>query len=730
MVDTHIEEQYQYIVGLICQRRLKEAIAELKEFLVKVHEWELQSKLEEVETAYHYMLEYMKQGSADPDRTRMHYKLLTDSLAIADRALLAQLSMILGRIYFKTKEEVSANNQSQTLESLTLELEAFTENISLAGLIQSNDSAELKKLRQRHEEAQAVLFGLTWTNSSWSAEEEESAKKLLHSLLVPVNDICLFVSAITLSLMTCFDLRKVLTLFSAYQHSNNQVNQRALVGLAIIFHLYHRRVSFYPEVMARITLLNEDGKFADDLNRVQIQMLRARETEKIDKKMREEIIPEMIKSAHQQQLRINPDEHDEENDDFNPDWAKELENSPLADKLREMSELQMEGADVYMSTFAQLKNYPFFRQIANWFYPFDKQHSLVVDELGRPEDRSILELILDSAFFCDSDKYSLCFTLMHIPKTQRDGMVAQLSEQQLGEMMNEEHLSTIKKQAEKPEMITNQYLHNIYRFFKLFPRRHEFKDLFADTVKLNEYEGIKQILMVPHLQRNIGDYYFSKEYYAEAGKAYQQLLDIDTPSAEVYQRLGFCFQKQYNYASAIEAYQKADVLKADNIWTNRHLATCYRKLKVYEKAVEYYKKVEALQPENRTLLFNVASCLAELKRYDEALQYFFKLDFIEPDNARTWRAIAWCSFVQKKTEQATRYYDKILANHPQAADYLNAGHVVWCIGDAPRAIAYYAESCKLSGNKHFLFDSLEKDKEILIDNGIKEDDIALMYDLI
>lgn len=395
-----------------------------------------------------------------------------------------------------------------------------------------------------------------------------------------------------------------------------------------------------------------------------------------------------------------------------------------------MSELQMEGADVYMGTFAQLKNYPFFRQIGNWFYPFDKQHSLVVDELGGGETHSLLEMILDSAFFCDSDKYSLCFTLMHIPKTQREAMVSQLSEQQLGQMMEEEQLTSMKKMSEKPEIITTQYLHNLYRFFKLFPRRHEFRDIFAETIKLNECEVLKDILMTPELQRNLGDYLFGKAYYGEAGEAYSALVNLDTQNAEVYQRLGFCYQKQHNYVTAIDAYIKADIIKPENIWTNRHLATCYRKMRKYEKAVEYYKKVETLQPENRTLLFNTGSCLAELERFEEALRYFFRLDFVEPEIPRTWRAIAWCSFVLKKTEQAMRYYEKIIAKAPQAADYLNAGHSAWSMNDITKAIAHYSESVRLSGGKRFILDAFEKDKKTLIANGIKEEDIILMYDLL
>lgn len=77
--------------------------------------------------------------------------------------------------------------------------------------------------------------------------------------------------------------------------------------------------------------------------------------------MREEIIPEMLKNvSSMRNMRFGFEENEEENDDKNPDWADAFEQSGLGDKLREMNELQLEGADVYMSTFAALKSYPFF----------------------------------------------------------------------------------------------------------------------------------------------------------------------------------------------------------------------------------------------------------------------------------------------------------------------------------------------------------------------------------
>ena len=48
-----------------------------------------------------------------------------------------------------------------------------------------------------------------------------------------------------------------------------------------------------------------------------------------------------------------------------------MERSGLAEKLKEMSEIQEEGGDVMMGTFEHLKTFPFFSEPANWFLPFD-----------------------------------------------------------------------------------------------------------------------------------------------------------------------------------------------------------------------------------------------------------------------------------------------------------------------------------------------------------------------
>ncbi|WP_289144874.1 tetratricopeptide repeat protein, partial [uncultured Bacteroides sp.] len=487
-----------------------------------------------------------------------------------------------------------------------------------------------------------------------------------------------------------------------------------------------------PELTARLSLLNEDGSFGKQLNRIYIELLRSQETEKINKKMREEIIPEMMRNVNiMRNMKFGFEENPEEND-LNPDWEKAFESSGLGDKIREMNELQLEGADVYMSTFAQLKTYPFFKEPYNWFYPFDMHHSSIIKEFGfKPNgDNAILSLILQSGFFCNSDKYSLCFTMAHIPQSQRTMMLSQMTSQDLDTLMDESKSSALRQYAERPDVISNQYIHDLYRFFKLSQRRHEFRDIFKEEITLHRIPTLKEILCKPDLLIAIADFHFRKEHPTEALELYKELIALKQADANIYQKAGYCLQKEKRYKEAIAAYLKADVLKPDHVWTIRHLATCYRQTKDFTSALEYYKKVEEIQPENHNVLFYAGSCLAEQERYEEALQYFFKLDFIESNCIKAWRAIGWCSFVNGKHEQAMKYYEKILASKPLAADYLNAGHVSWRTGNIEKAAELYSKAALEYGGQEIFREMFSKDKEMLIKQGLDEKDFPLIMDLI
>ena len=731
MNEQAIQEQYQHIVSLLEQKRLKEAQIQLEAFLWNCNDWTLRNRLEQAKVSYQYMLQYMRQGVNDPERQKLYRQLLAETRELAEQARISLLDEVSTHYYHalhKNKRNMAAG---YGMSSWLKVLESFPDDMAVCQLMPDNKQS-LDSALQRHEETAQYLFLTTWGNSGWTAEEEQEARMYLESELLPVNDLCLFTGAVLLSLMECFDPRKFSWLLDAATHADTQVSQRALVIIAIVLHIHPNRLWLYPELEARLSLLNEDGSFGKQLNRVYIQLLRSQETEKIDKKMREETIPEMMKNVSIMRNMKYGFEENMDEDDRNPDWEKAFEESGLGDKIREMNELQLEGADVYMSTFAQLKSYPFFQNPHNWFYPFDMQHSGIIREFGlKPTgDNAILSLILQSGFFCNSDKYSLCFTMAHIPQAQRNMMLSQMTSQDLNELMDESKSSGLRQYAQRPDVISNQYIHDLYRFFKLSQRRHEFRDIFKEEIALHRIPALKDILRKPELLVTIADFHFRKEHPAEALGIYQEVIDMNYADADIFQKTGYCLQKEKRYKEAISAYRKADVLKPDHIWTIRHLATCYRQLRDFASALEYYRKVEAMQPENRNVTFFIGSCLAEQERYEEALQCFFKLDLMENDCIKAWRAIGWCSFVSGKSEQAMRYYEKVLALKPIATDYLNAGHVALRLGNMEKAAELYGKAASESGNRETFLDMFDKDKETLIKLGIDENDIPLIRDLV
>ena len=731
MNEQAIQEQYQHIVNLLEQKRLKEAQVQLEAFLWNCNDWTLRNRLEQAKVSYQYMLQYMRQGVNDPERQKLYRQLLAETWELAEQTRISLLDEVSTRYYHSLHKNKKNMVAGYGMSSWLKVLESFPDDMAVCQLMPDNKQS-LDSALQRHEGTAQYLFLTTWGNSGWTAEEEQEARLYLESELLPVNDLCLFTGAILLSLMECFDPRKFSWLLDAATHADTQVNQRALVIIAIILHIHSNRLRLYPELMAKLSLLDEDGSFGKQLNRVYIQLLRSRETEKIDKKMREEIIPEMMKNVTiMRNMKYGFEENIDE-DDRNPDWEKAFEESGLGDKIREMNELQLEGADVYMSTFAQLKSYPFFQNPHNWFYPFDMHHSSIIKEFGfKPTgDNAILSLILQSGFFCNSDKYSLCFTMAHIPQSQRTMMLSQMTSQDLDALMDESKSSALRQYAERPDVISNQYVHDLYRFFKLSQRRHEFRDIFKEEIALHRIPALKEILCKPELLITIADFHFRKEHPAEALELYKELIALNHANADIFQKAGYCLQKEKRYKEAIDAYLKADVLKPDHVWTIRHLATCYRQIRDFASALEYYKKVEAIQPESHNVLFYAGSCLAELERYEEALQYFFKLDFIESNCIKAWRAIGWCSFVNGKYEQAMKYYEKILTSKPLAADYLNAGHVAWRTGKIEKAAELYSKAALEYGGQEIFREMFGKDKETLVRQGISEKDIPLMMDLV
>ena len=322
--------------------------------------------------------------------------------------------------------------------------------------------------------------------------------------------------------------------------------------------------------------------------------------------------------------------------------------------------------------------------------------------------------------------------MQQLPQSQRDMMLNQLTDQQIEELADQSKAETLKKFSERPDTVSNQYLHDLYRFFKLYARRLEFRDLFKESICLYNEPDLIDILFNPEAMEAIANFHFKKKHWEEAAEAYDTIVDMlmDEEEAEICQKQGYSLQKLKRYDEAIKAYRKARYPEIEQCMdqpSSGHLLSP-------QQAIQ--RGPEILSESGRSVAgryesdFYIGSCLAEMWNFEEALNYFFKLDFLESNCVKAWRAIGWCSFMIAKREQAMKYYDKVIDQSPMPVDYLNAGHVAWSLGDVEKTLSLYTKAAELYGSKELFLEVFRKDEEIITSKGVTPDDIPLVLDLI
>lgn len=736
MTEKENRSSYEEICGNLSERKLKPAFDKLTQLILANGFGVFYDECRNLEQTYHYMLQYTLEGISDPERQKIYKRLIVSAFELADKVYEA----------LRLRDSVSVEYQKKRafeqqyitdFDKFANEVENFHAHSELREIVKTTLSQESHSDEDAiiHQQNIVKLFYHAWFADKPGAYVLESIRNLLSGQVLEVPYKSLVISGITLGLLRCFDDKKFTLLFDAYENKDEELKQRALVGLLICFYKYDSRMAFFPEITGRLKILNEDPGFKQNLEWLIRQLIRTKETERIQQKIRDEIIPEMIKISPNLKNKINLENLIDPGltDDKNPEWEEIFKDSPgLMDKMEEFSKLQMEGADVFLGSFAMLKSFPFFNELPNWFIPYFIENPSISSAFDPkdPTSRRFLEIIGSAPILCNSDKHSFCFSIRSLPEENREliasGMQAEMD--QFNELEKDEELTAPGKRA---EYISNQYIQDMYRFYKLYPKRTGFDDVFSWRFDFHNKTGVGEILKEDKkILRNIAEYYFAKDQFDDAAEIYKMLLD-DEKSGELYQKVAFCHQKQGNFRKALKAYLKADLYELNKLWNLKKIALCYRNLKEPGKALEYYQQAEILDPENLSLQLSIGNCLLELGRFDEALSCYFKIEYLSPGNKNVRRPIGWCSFVAGKKEQAKSYYLKLVEDNPTKYDLMNMGHVEWSLGNRKAALDYYKRSIKETGFSEAEFlDVFEEDLPYLITQGVDKEDVPIFLDLL
>lgn len=726
MTIQNIKKQAQRVAGLLRQKSIKEAFDILKTMIAESGQGDLSNMLEQLETTYKFMLQYTIEGINDPERQSIYMKLIADTYSLLDKTV-ATLKERYSSDWVTSKKKV-VNGKTEPLQFVS-EITDYQIREELLELISAAPSAN-SQTDNSYLDVLTDLFDYLWLSDTYKDKEQSTVTEIIESEEITVFEKSLVTSAITLGLLRSFDVAKFELLFTLYDQDQGEIKMRALTGILLNLFKHSSRLNVFPELKQRFSLLSDDKEFLQLSEIVMLQFLKSKETEKITRKFQEDILPEIARISPNLREKLDLDNLLSQNlydEDKNPDWQDLLGEVPgLTEKLEEFSELQMDGADVFMGTFAMLKQFPFFNRFINWFVPFSTRHPEINESLQGVFNSKFIESISGSSFLCNSDKYSFCLSIQQIPQDYKD-MLSNAVNAELGELENLQKEDAILDNKKQLAFISNQYIQDLYRFFKLHPQKGNFEDVFNWDLMTFKNREISDIFDNSDLFSKIASFYFSKNYFEEALRIY--LESGSDSSAELCQKIGFCFQKTGDIDNALAFYLKADLINSGNHWTLKKIGFCYRHNKMPDKALEYYRQAEILKPDNLSTQISIGHCYLELNNYEEALKCYFQVEYLAPENYKIWRPIAWCSFVEGKLEQAEKYYYKILENEPTHFDIMNAGHVKWAQKQPKEALELYKRSI-LSDNKNMsrFTENVDSDKIHLFKNGVAEADVPIMID--
>lgn len=720
------------ILEKLSKRQLKDAFELLTKLVVNTQDWHVAEKLSELETNYKYMLHYQFEDTVDPQKDIIYNTILRTLYELTDDISDELLKIDSTNIFYE-RLRINTIREPLALDEIQKQLKEISDSWALTDLLEAGDVKTSKKreLSVKRERFGSELFNYIFVSSRADEKQELEYISFINNEDVSVREKLLFISALTLNLFHRFDGRKLCTLMEACRSAQETMRQRAIVGLIIVLQMYDVRWPLYPECQFKLDALSEDVAFRRSVLAVVKQLIRSRETEEISRKLTEEIIPEMMKFNSLAGKKLNMQDLMGETDfaEKNPDWQKELESSGLANKLQEYSSLQMEGADVFHSTFSNLKNFPFFGELSNWFLLFDTQYSelqpLFLEKEGL--NGMLQAAVLNSNHMCNSDKYSFALSLLQIPESQRQMMAGRFGEEadQLKEMQKDAESLNPKVNE---EVISNQYIQDLYRFFKLYPYKNNFFDIFKLRLNFYDKKSIAPLISEHKSMLQIANYCFDKNFFEEALGIYQKLIADGLFESDLWQKVGYCKQMLDDLRGALEAFLQAELLSPDNSWIIKRIAQVYKSLKEPQQALEYYQRAAQLNPNNLNIELNIGHCYLDLGEYEKALNSYFKVEVLESKNAKAWRPIAWTAFLLRKFDLAQQYYQQILSDKPNVHDYLNAGHVELCLNRKKSALDCYLKAAYKTSDFNQFVSLFEDDTKELIAAGIDKSFFSILLD--
>lgn len=642
-------------------------------------------ELARIRETYGFMMHYMEQGMADPDRRRMHKEMVENLRSLADSIL--RLARSVSEPDFYSSQLRLVNLRKERIPALIAEYSSALAESSLAELAGNEDDAPRRKKEAVLERLFSVVFTSIGDTDDYRMITESIGKgNMDHDFDMQMA------SAMTLALLCYYDRRKFSSLLDIYENAvgaNHLLAARSLVGIVLVMSRHTRRITDDDALMARLSLWQDSIDTYRNLRETIRAIISTRDTDRVTSKMKDEVIPELMKMRPDIMRKLGEIQSDPEAalSENNPEWEEMLDKSGLTKKMQELSEMQSDGADLMMVTFSNLKQFAFFRSACNWFMPFSVANSALSSM--NAEMKAMVERLMEmSGTVCHSDMYSLALALAQMPQAQRDMIGAQFS-QQLSQLKEEAKDRSLHSSVPEFDTEVVKSVRDLYRFFKLFRSHADFQNPFDNPLDFMSLPVVGGMMAEDEVLRLIGEFYFKRGYYREALPVFESLAQSNPEEAALHEKTGFCHQQLKNYGKAMEAYSKAELLHTPGPWLLKKIAIVAKRMGDYRKASEYYSRALENDPENLTLIMSAGHSELESGNIAGALAHYYHANYLNPDDLRIIRALGWLELLNRNFDKSVSYYARIPEADATASDRLNRGHALYLAGKVRDAVVQY-----------------------------------------
>ena len=716
----------------------------MESFSYKYPEMCLVEPLGDIHDDYRLMADYWLRGFRDAQRDEVYHRLLQRMYVLTANARHDyDVNHNPYLTYVSRRVRPAAAQYDMMTDTLQTRLEAFVADVALLDLEPELTRRKRQaELYGKHQQMVNDMFDYIWTSGQWKDNVADTLQQIALSPTVDAMDQQLIVTATMLGAVNQFDINKLRMLVNVYLCSTDtQLRQRALVGW--VFALDADFARLYPEERELVEKALADPRTCDELAELQIQILYCMSAEQDNQTIQTHIMPTLLKhnNLHITSHGIEETDDNRMQDMLHPEIS-ERNMEKVEESFKKMMDMQKAGSDIYFGGFSQMKRFPFFDSLSNWFVPFYPEHPGIGSLMSHEGTGQFVRNVVTRVPFCNSDKYSFVLAFQQvadrIPANMREMM------EHGGLPIDSQAFGEADKQS--PAYQRRIYLQDLYRFYRLYPSRSIFVNPF-DAGESDRYAFFADSLFCgTPLEHKFGEIVGSlmkRRIYAVA----ERVLYHYSEETKDYQYYMYCGHLLSKIAGSLfvgifpsECFTKALSLRPDDVKARACQARAYFYEGRYTDAADAYSLLVEASPDNRNYILAYGVCLTNLEMYDKALSLLYRLNYERPDDTEVNRVLARALTGSGKYEQAMKIYDTLLSPDCQDGqeyeDFINCGYCEWLSGHIEGAVHRFLDYIRQRFPKvgadrvavHCQEDIIESDKAFLLNHGITEVEMELMID--